>query len=254
MNDRLSPESDRNEEASSSSPVISVPNLPFGIGPYGLPHGKTLLGSSPSAVAMFYPQISAYEIHPLIISQRRRSLLDKSDSDLNGSSDDSLPLGLVTGSHSIGSTTPLPLSLRHLYRETSVAQKQRNVKRKVQSRDSIEIAHDDLDDLYPESDVSGNNQQDSEASDYSSKARKSFFCRACGKSFKFQTSLLRHNNKVHISKYQCATCNRVFSRQAYLDVHTSKPGSTCYIPYAMSSSGKTQNSSLSLSMGLKYGK
>lgn len=81
----------------------------------GLPQGKALLGSSPSAIAMFYPQISAYEIHPLIINQRRRSAFDKSDADLNGSSDDSGPLGLVTN-QSYGSTTPLPLSLRHLYR------------------------------------------------------------------------------------------------------------------------------------------
>lgn len=35
MNDRLSPESDRNDEATASSPAISLPNLPFGIGPYG---------------------------------------------------------------------------------------------------------------------------------------------------------------------------------------------------------------------------
>ena len=35
MNDRLSPESDKNGEATSSSPAISLPNLPFGIGPYG---------------------------------------------------------------------------------------------------------------------------------------------------------------------------------------------------------------------------
>ncbi|XP_026681840.1 RB-associated KRAB zinc finger protein-like isoform X1 [Diaphorina citri] len=59
--------------------------------------------------------------------------------------------------------------------------------------------------------------------------RKVFYCRSCGKSFKFQTSLLRHNNKVHISKYTCPTCHRVFSRQAYLDVHTSKVGSSCYL-------------------------
>lgn len=174
---------------------------------------------------MFYPQISAYEIHPLIINQRRRSALDKSglDSDLTGSSDDSVPLGLVTSQHSLGgSPTPLPLSLRHLYKvkkffcirsanitlteyrgcnkclifqDTSVAQKQRNVKRKVQVRD-LDLNHDDCDDLYSGSDLAGSSQQDSEATDYSSKARKSFFCRACGKSFKFQTSLLRHNNKV----------------------------------------------------------
>ncbi|KAL1464047.1 hypothetical protein WDU94_003731, partial [Cyamophila willieti] len=63
----------------------------------------------------------------------------------------------------------------------------------------------------------------------SKQTRKLFYCRSCGKSFKFQTSLLRHNNKVHISKYTCPTCHRVFSRQAYLDVHTSKLGSTCYL-------------------------
>ncbi|XP_034242156.1 zinc finger protein 184-like [Thrips palmi] len=253
MNDRLSPHSDQNDDASSSSPTIAIPNLSFGIGPYGLPQGKALLGSSPSAVAMLYPQISAYEIHPLIINQRRRSSLDKSglDSDLTGSSDDSGPLGLVS-SHSLGSSpTPLPLSLRHLYREISVAQKQRNVRRRAQVRDPVELNPDDSDDLYSGSDIAGNSQPDSEASDYSSKTRKSFFCRACGKSFKFQTSLLRHNNKVHISKYQCSTCKRVFSRQAYLDVHTSKPGSTCYIsPYTLPSPGRAQNSSLPLSMGI----
>ncbi|KAE8745360.1 hypothetical protein FOCC_FOCC007908 [Frankliniella occidentalis] len=254
MNDRLSPGSDQNDNASSSSPPLAIPNLAFSIGPYGLPQGKALLGSSPSAVAMFYPQISAYEIHPLIINQRRRSAFDKSDPDLTGSSDDSGPLGLVS-SPSFGDSTPLPLSLRHLYKDTSVAQKQRNVKRKVQARDPLELTQDDCDEIYSGSDIAGSSQQESEASDYSPKARKSFFCRACGKSFKFQTSLLRHNNKVHISKYQCSTCNRVFSRQAYLDVHTSKPGSACYIdPYTMQSSGKSQNSALPLSMGIKYGK
>lgn len=60
-------------------------------------------------------------------------------------------------------------------------------------------------------------------------SQKAFFCRECGKEFKFQTSLLRHNNKVHISKYQCPTCCKVFSRQSYLDVHTSKPGTSCFI-------------------------
>lgn len=59
--------------------------------------------------------------------------------------------------------------------------------------------------------------------------RKLYYCKSCGKSFKFQTSLLRHNNKVHISKYTCPTCQRVFSRQSYLDVHTSKLGSSCYL-------------------------
>lgn len=251
MNDRLSPEGERKNEATSSASAVSLSNFTFGIGPYGLPQGKTLLESNASAIAMFYPQISAYEIHPLIINQRRRSAFDKSDSDLHDSSDDSGPLGLVTN-QSFGSSTPLPLSLRHLYKETSVAQKQRNVKRKVH-RD-VDVSQDD-DDIFPGNDTASNSQQDLEPSDYSSKARKSFLCRACGKSFKFQTSLLRHNNKVHISKYQCPSCNRVFSRQAYLDVHTSKPGTTCYVsPYTMPSPGKNQNTSLSLSMGIKYGK
>uniref|UniRef100_A0A1B6LUY4 C2H2-type domain-containing protein n=1 Tax=Graphocephala atropunctata TaxID=36148 RepID=A0A1B6LUY4_9HEMI len=60
-------------------------------------------------------------------------------------------------------------------------------------------------------------------------AHKMQVCKACGKTFKFQTSLLRHNNKVHISRYQCSACYRVFSRQSYLDVHTSKPGTSCFL-------------------------
>lgn len=69
------------------------------------------------------------------------------------------------------------------------------------------------------------------AVDTGEKNRKIFYCRDCGKSFKFQTSLLRHNNKVHNCKYRCPTCHRVFSRQAYLDVHVSKPGSSCFSNY-----------------------
>ncbi|KAG8255453.1 hypothetical protein J6590_064352 [Homalodisca vitripennis] len=60
-------------------------------------------------------------------------------------------------------------------------------------------------------------------------AHKMQVCKVCGKTFKFQTSLLRHNNKVHISRYQCSACCRVFSRQSYLDVHTSKPGTSCFV-------------------------
>lgn len=62
-----------------------------------------------------------------------------------------------------------------------------------------------------------------------SESHKMQVCQTCGKTFKFQTSLLRHNNKVHFSRYQCSACCRVFSRQSYLDVHTSKPGTSCFI-------------------------
>lgn len=35
MNDRLSPDSDRNGEATASSPALALSNFSFGIGPYG---------------------------------------------------------------------------------------------------------------------------------------------------------------------------------------------------------------------------
>lgn len=68
-----------------------------------------------------------------------------------------------------------------------------------------------------------------------SESHKMQVCQTCGKTFKFQTSLLRHNNKVHISRYQCSACCRVFSRQSYLDVHTSKPGTSCFIQHKIKS-------------------
>lgn len=68
-----------------------------------------------------------------------------------------------------------------------------------------------------------------------SESHKMQVCQTCGKTFKFQTSLLRHNNKVHFSRYQCSACCRVFSRQSYLDVHTSKPGTSCFIQHKIKS-------------------
>lgn len=190
----------------TDEPRASTSNLPFGMGAYGKPHGP------PNPVAMFYPQLSGYEIHPLIINQRRRVAHEKLQSESGTTDSDATALGLVT--------TPMH---KELMRQ-SFKQKQRSPKRRNASSDDQDLSA-----------ASGNSfpqsvaDVETEASDYSAKSRKSFFCRACGKAFKFQTSLLRHNNKVHISKYQCPTCSRVFSRQAYLDVHTSKQGSSCYL-------------------------
>jgi len=63
---------------------------------------------------MFYPQISGYEIHPLILSQRQRSGLDKDDI----GSDDSSAVGLVANEHTVAT---LPASLRHLYKVSLTA-------------------------------------------------------------------------------------------------------------------------------------
>lgn len=183
---------ERTEEVNSCP---STSTLPFGMGGYGKPHGP------PNPVAMFYPQLN-YDLHPLLLNQRRRSSHDKDPLEPEPS-----PLGLVSS------------PMRQSYK-----QKQKSHKRRTPLNDQVELS------VGVGADVSfAESTPDLEAPDYSAKSRKSFFCRACGKAFKFQTSLLRHNNKVHISKYQCPTCSRVFSRQAYLDVHTSKQGSSCYL-------------------------
>jgi uncharacterized C2H2 Zn-finger protein len=190
----------------SDEPCASTSNLPFGMGAYGKPHGP------PNPVAMFYPQLSGYEIRPLIINQHRRAAHEKLQTESGATDSDSTALRLVT--------TPMH---KELIRQ-NFKQKQRSPKRRVPNTDPGDLSTASGN-SFPQS-VAG---AETEASDYSAKSRKSFFCRACGKAFKFQTSLLRHNNKVHISKYQCPTCSRVFSRQAYLDVHTSKQGSSCYL-------------------------
>ena len=188
----------------SEEPSTSTSSLPFGISGYGKSHGP------PNPVAMFYPQLSGYEIHPLLLSQRRRAAQEKLQSD-DTSDPECSALSLVT--------TPMHKELL----QQGFKQKQKIPKKRVMSNEQGELSTGSTD-IFPEI-MTG----ETDTSDYSAKPRKSFYCRACGKAFKFQTSLLRHNNKVHISKYQCPTCSRVFSRQAYLDVHTSKQGSSCYI-------------------------
>ncbi|XP_018902039.1 uncharacterized protein [Bemisia tabaci] len=185
---------------STDEPSASTSSLSFGMDSFNLK------GQS-SPVSMFYPQISSYDIHPLLLNNRRSS--DGEDDDI----DNDEPL--ITDSDSV-----LVLPDHHLLMEPvrhKNKHKQKSAKRKNTSSTSS---------LF----VSVNQSDEVDTSDYSnSKARKAFYCRACAKAFKFQTSLLRHNNKVHISKYQCPTCSRVFSRQAYLDVHTSKQGSSCFL-------------------------
>ncbi|KAJ9594140.1 hypothetical protein L9F63_014456 [Diploptera punctata] len=211
----------------SDEPSASTSSLPFGIGGYGKSHG------APNPVAMFYPQLSGYEIHPLLLTQRRRAAQDKLQID-DTSDAESSALSLVTS----------PMH-KELLRQ-SFKQKQKTTKRKAVDNDQGDISTVPTPENFPEI-ITG----DTDTSDYAAKPRKSFYCRACGKAFKFQTSLLRHNNKVHISKYQCPTCSRVFSRQAYLDVHTSKQGSSCYIgsgfanPTIISSPKSDSNSNMS---------
>lgn len=171
-----------------------------------LPYMSTFSGKhgGPASVTMFYPQLSSYDIHPLLINQRRRSAQNDKLTEPQDPLEDSPPLN--------------PGLSNLQLKDARFKQKIKAPKRRTN-------------DLQDETFVLPDNPAglDNEASDYSAKNRKSFYCRACGKAFKFQTSLLRHNNKVHISKYQCPTCSRVFSRQAYLDVHTSKQGSSCYL-------------------------
>ncbi|KAK6628479.1 hypothetical protein RUM43_002294 [Polyplax serrata] len=117
---------------------------------------------------MFYPQLTGYDIHPLI-NQRRRSAQNEKLLDQQDPLEETQALNPDINNHQLKDVRLLP-----------------------ENPTGLEI----------------------EASDYSAKNRKSFYCRACGKAFKFQTSLLRHNNKVHISKYQCPTRSRVFSSEA----------------------------------------
>lgn len=150
---------------------------------------------SPSHVAMFYPQLG-YDLHPLLMNQRKRNDSDKLDSSPLLTNDDFqvAPHHLVITPTKITKTKKSKPS-----RKKELPVEPTSTSHSTESPETIE------------------------------KNRKIFFCRDCGKSFKFQTSLLRHNNKVHNCKYQCPTCHRVFSRQAYLDVHTSKPGSSCFL-------------------------
>lgn len=153
---------------------------------------------SPSHVAMFYPQLG-YDLHPLLMNQRKRNdSLDKLDASPLLTTDDFqvAPHHLVINSTKITKTRP----------KSKCSRKKEDLREATTSQTSP-----------------------TDVPDVQEKNRKIFFCRDCGKSFKFQTSLLRHNNKVHNCKYQCPTCHRVFSRQAYLDVHTSKPGSSCFL-------------------------
>lgn len=145
---------------------------------------------SPSHVAMFYPQLG-YDLHPLLMNQRKRNDSDKLDAS------------------SLLTTDDFQVPPHHLViNPTKLTKKKSKFSRKKEEPTT--------------------SQSPTDLSETAEK-RKIFFCRDCGKSFKFQTSLLRHNNKVHNCKYQCPTCHRVFSRQAYLDVHTSKPGSSCFL-------------------------
>ncbi|PSN55603.1 hypothetical protein C0J52_04070 [Blattella germanica] len=200
----------------TDEPCASTSSLPFAMATYGKGHGP------PNPVAMFYPQLSGYEIHPLLLNQRRRGAHDKQSDDTSDT--ECSAFGLVT--------TPMHKELlRQGFKQKQKSQKRRAATSNEQQDPSAstnnfpEIIASASPDNFPEI-ITGD---ESQTPDYTPKIRKSFFCRACGKAFKFQTSLLRHNNKVHISKYQCPTCSRVFSRQAYLDVHTSKQGSSCYI-------------------------
>ncbi|XP_066998971.2 zinc finger protein 878 [Anabrus simplex] len=191
----------------TEEPCASTSDLPFG-------YGKTR--ASPTPVAMFYPQLSGYEVHPLILNPRRKGMPEKikSENALTDSEPD-VALGLSSPIHK-------DLMIQN-YRQRDSHSPSRRVDSNTDQVGELPV-------------MSGKScHGETEVSDYSSKSRKSFFCRACGKAFKFQTSLLRHNNKVHISKYQCPTCSRVFSRQAYLDVHTSKQGTSCYLGSSYSS-------------------
>uniref|UniRef100_A0A1B6D318 C2H2-type domain-containing protein n=1 Tax=Clastoptera arizonana TaxID=38151 RepID=A0A1B6D318_9HEMI len=130
--------------------------------------------SPPSAsMAVFYPQLTNYDI-PIIMNQRHR---DKNDEDH------------IDNEH---------IKLEPVEVNESTSQKHKGKQKVTKRRNDETLTYELL------------REQSSETSDFSTKNRKAFFCRACGKAFKFQTSLLRHNNKVHISKYQCPTCNRVF--------------------------------------------
>ncbi len=156
---------------------------------------------SPTHVTMFYPQLG-YDLHPLLTNQRKLTDPDKLESSSLLTDDD-----IQLSAHLV-----IDASKTKEKQKSSKYTKKRTVP-VARGATSIQIQSPLL----------------NLTSDSNERNRKIFFCRACGKSFKFQTSLLRHNNKVHNCKYQCPTCHRVFSRQAYLDVHVSKPGSSCFL-------------------------
>ncbi|XP_050436860.1 uncharacterized protein LOC126843388 isoform X2 [Adelges cooleyi] len=159
----------------------------------GLSYDLTAFPKTTSTMSMFYPHLNGYDIHPLLINQKRRQMEPPMIDSLN------LP--------------PHPL-IPDIPRQAIQKAKMRG-----------KATHRQLD--YTNGQLPNCDQALIVEADRCQ--RKSFCCVACSKTFKFQTSLLRHNNKVHISKYQCQSCHRVFSRQAYLDVHTSKQGSSCYL-------------------------
>lgn len=172
----------------------------------GLSYDLATFPKTSSAMSMFYPHLNGYDIHPLLLNQKRRQLEPPNGNPLN------LP------PHPLMPDVPRQIVYKTKVR-TKVCHRRPNFT----------------------NDQSPNSEQSSiEDTNKCQRKSKSFYCVACSKTFKFQTSLLRHNNKVHISKYQCQSCQRVFSRQAYLDVHTSKQGSSCYLGngYAISKSKK----------------
>lgn len=151
---------------------------------------------------MFYPELG-YDLHTQLMSQRRRAEAAEKYS-LPSSAADDLP----------GPQIPQNLTMNAKIKKPKLSKSTKNAFVDSMFRSSISS---------PAPSMAG--------VDGGEKNRKIFYCRDCGKSFKFQTSLLRHNNKVHNCKYRCPTCHRVFSRQAYLDVHVSKPGSSCFSNY-----------------------
>ncbi|XP_060876339.1 uncharacterized protein LOC132949458 isoform X1 [Metopolophium dirhodum] len=160
----------------------------------GLSYDLTAFPKTTSAMTMFYPHLNGYDIHPLLLNQRRRNQMESSFID---------PLNLPP--HPL--MPDVPRQMIHKNKVRPKVSHRRSDFTNAQSSDFEQPLIVDTEKYH----------------------RKSFYCVACSKTFKFQTSLLRHNNKVHISKYQCQSCHRVFSRQAYLDVHTSKQGSSCYL-------------------------
>lgn len=172
-----------------------------------LPYMSTF--SKPNGMSMFYPPFH-YDFRPYISQHRRSPSHDKFSDSFDG-----LGMEDISSHHQPFTFTPSLGSLQ--VRETERFKHKNYLKPERRIADSEER-------LAPQEPSPENQQQE-----FMTKARRSFTCHACAKTFKFQTSLLRHNNKVHNSKYQCATCNRVFSRQAYLDVHTSKPNSSCFL-------------------------
>ncbi|XKL69280.1 hypothetical protein PGB90_007049 [Kerria lacca] len=155
---------------------------------------------SPTHVAMFYPQLG-YDFHPLLMNQRKKSDCEKPDTQSLLTNDD------------------FQLPTHHLVISPPKVKSKQKTTKYIKKRSET---------IFNTTALPQSSQLDT-STDSVEKNRKIFFCHDCGKSFKFQTSLLRHNNKVHNCKYQCPTCHRVFSRQAYLDVHISKPGSSCFL-------------------------